>query len=72
MSEEDKVYTAFVTHKGLHQFRVMLYGLLNAPATFNRLMRKLLYGSNQLDYYVDDVLAHSRNWPHHLIATREW
>jgi len=23
MNEEDKVYTAFVTHKGLHQFKVM-------------------------------------------------
>jgi len=57
MSEKDKVYTAFVTHKGLHQFRVMPFGLVNAPATFNRLMRKLLYGSKQLDNYVYDVLA---------------
>ena len=34
MNANDKAYTAFVTHKGLHQFRVMPFGLVNAPATF--------------------------------------
>ena len=52
------MYTAFVVHKKLNQFRVMSLGLLNAPATFIRLMRRLLYGSKQIDY-VDDVLAHT-------------
>jgi len=34
MTDEDKEYTAFVTHKGLHQFKVIPFGLVNAPATF--------------------------------------
>ena len=72
MTEEDKSYTAFVTHKGLYQFKVMPFGLVNAPATFNRLMRKLLYGSKQLDNYVDDVLSHTRSWQEHLIAMRDF
>jgi len=50
----------------------MPFGLANAPATFNRLMRKLLYGSKEPDNYVDDVLAHSRKWPHHLVAMRDF
>jgi len=50
----------------------MPFGLVNAPATFNRLMKKLLYGSKQLDNYVDDVLPHSRNWPQHLFAMRDF
>jgi len=59
MSATDKKYTAFVTHRGLHQFKVMPFGLVNAPATFNRLMRKLFFGCDSLDNYVDDVWAHT-------------
>jgi len=70
MNANDKAYTAFVTHKGLHQFRVMPFGLVNAPATFNRLMRKLLHGSECLDNYVDDVLTHTPDWQNHLKAIR--
>ena len=72
MNPNDKAFTAFVTHRGLHQFKVMPFGLVNAPATFNRLMRKLLFGSDSLDNYVDDVLAHTPTWENHLQAIRDF
>ena len=34
IEEEDKSKTAFVTRKGLFQFKMMLFGLTCAPATF--------------------------------------
>ena len=34
LSQEARVKTAFATHSGLFQFRVMPFGLCNAPATF--------------------------------------
>ena len=37
MSPEAKRKAAFVTNEGLFQFRVMPFGLCNAPATFKRL-----------------------------------
>ena len=69
---QDKPYTAFITHRGLHQFRVMPFGLVNAPATFNRLMRKLLHGNDCLDNYVDDVLAHTIDWLLHITILRDF
>jgi len=58
---EDKEKTAFSIGKGLWQFTVMPFGLCNAPATFERLMEKIL---NQLLFkiclvYLDDVSIYS-------------
>jgi len=39
VNEEDRDLTTFVCHRGLFRFRVMPFGLVNAPATFSRLMR---------------------------------
>ena len=44
LSQEARVKTAFATHSGLFQFRVMPFGLCNAPATFERLMDRVLQG----------------------------
>ena len=44
MSPETKRKAAFVTNVGLFQFRVMPFGLCNAPATFKRLMDRVLCG----------------------------
>ena len=34
--------TAFTTHQGLIEFRVMPFGVMNAPAVFQRLMQRVL------------------------------
>jgi len=72
MREEDKDLTTFVCHQGLFRFTVMPFGLINAPATFSRIMRRLLRDSNSLDNYLDDVLAHTGEWPAHLSALRDF
>ena len=38
--------TAFITHQGLYEFKVMLFGLRNVPAVFQRLMQHALSGLN--------------------------
>ena len=44
MSPDAKRKAAFVTNEGLFQFWVMPFGLCNAPATFERLMDRVLCG----------------------------
>ena len=70
--EEDRDLTTFICHRGLFRFRVMPFGLVNAPATFSRLMRRVLRDSQGLDNYLDDVLTHTPDWNRHLLALRDF
>ena len=64
--------TAFVTPQGLYEFLVMPFGLMNASATFQRMMQKLLTGLNPVDgpdfvsVYVDDMLIFSETLEEHI------
>ena len=59
MSPDARRKAAFVTIEGLFQFRVMSFGLCNAPATFERLMDRVLCGMrwSRCLVYLDDVIS---------------
>ena len=59
LSPEARCKTAFATHSGLFQFRVMPFGLCNAPATFERLMDRVLQGLrwSRCLVYLDDIIS---------------
>jgi hypothetical protein len=61
---EDREKTAFTTGRGLWQFRVMPFGLCNAPATFERLMERVLAGLplSVCLVYLDDNLIPARSF----------
>lgn len=64
--------TTFSTSGGLWQFRVLSFGLCNAPATFERLMDKVLVGIHRQEclVYLDNILAHGRSFHANLGALR--
>lgn len=71
VAAEDRPKTAFVTPFGLFQFKVMPFGLQGAPATFQRLMDRVIAGlSDFTATYLDDVIIFSETWEKHLEHVR--
>ena len=68
----DREKTAFSTPHGLFQFRVMPFGLCNAPSTFQRLMGLVMAGFRWeiCLAYLDDVVVFGRTWKEHLERLR--
>ncbi len=64
VQEEDRPKTAFNSRRGLYEFRVMPFGLCNAPATFERLMETVLAGLHwQICLiYLDDIIIHGHDF----------
>ena len=60
MEDEDKVKTAFTAGSGLYQFKVIAFGLANAPATFEQLMERVLSGlpPELCLVYLDGLIVH--------------
>lgn len=48
----------------------MSFGLRNAPATFQRLMNRVVAGLSGCAVYVDDVVIFSNIWDEHLQRVR--
>ena len=69
MAKDSQQYTAFmVGSMGVYEFLRMLYGLCNAPATFQRFMQNCL-GELNLTYaliYLDDVIVFYQTEEEHL------
>ena len=62
--------TAFATHQGLYEFRVMPFGVMNAPAVFQRLMQRVLSGLQFISVYLDDVIVYSETLAEHVSHLR--
>ena len=68
LDAESRPKSAFITHRGLHEFVQMPFGMCNAPASFQRVMEVVLSGLlwKNCFAYIDDVLVCSRTFEEHL------
>ena len=66
LSDNAKPLTAFKTPSGTYQWKVMSFGLVNSPATFNRMMAKLFGHRKDVICYLDDMCIYNETWEDHL------
>lgn len=70
LTDRAREVSTFITSQGLFSYKVMSFGLRNAPATFQRLMNTVVAGLNGCAVYLDDVVVFSNSWSEHLDSIR--
>jgi Reverse transcriptase (RNA-dependent DNA polymerase) len=68
VKEADREKTAFTSHRGLYQFKRMPFGLMTAPATFQRAI-DIVLSSVRFQCaltYLDDIVIYSPTFEQHL------
>ena len=72
MDPASREKTPFSTDFGKYEFRVMPFGLVGAPATFQRLMNELFGDRHgKVATYMDDLAIYSMTWEDHIAHLRE-
>ena len=65
IAEQDVHKTAFITPQGLYEYRVMPFGLCNAPSAFQRHMNMMFSHLPYAVVYLDDILVFSKSQTEH-------
>ncbi|KAJ9517709.1 hypothetical protein QJQ45_004021 [Haematococcus lacustris] len=74
ITPEDVPKTAFVTPEGQFQYKVLSFGLTNAPATFQRVMNRVFEKQLKEGFvlvYLDDILVMSSSPEEHAMHLKE-
>jgi len=69
----DEWKTSFRTRYGHYQYRVMPFGLVNTPATFQTMMNEILreFLEQGLLVYIDNILIYSETVEEHILLVRK-
>jgi hypothetical protein len=68
MHPSNKEETSFITNQGIFCYRSMLFGLKNARATYQWIVKKVFKNQigRNMKAYVDDMLVKSMTFEKHL------
>lgn len=71
LAAESEELTGFTTPFGHYHYKVMPFGLCNAPATFSRYMQRILGNIPHVFVYLDDILIASKDYESHIHDLRQ-
>ena len=71
--ETSRPKTAFITKYGLYEYTKLLFGLCNAPSTFQRCVQLILWELqwSELLIYLEDIIIFSKAIKEHLVRLDE-
>ena len=70
LSSRAREISAFSTPDGLYQYKVMPFGMKNAPATFQRLINNIIADQPNCSAYIDDIIIYSKDFISHVRQIR--
>ena len=70
LTDRAKRISTIITPKGLYHYNVMPFGLRNAPATFQRLINRVIADLDHCEAYIDDVIIATETWEDHIRTLR--
>lgn len=73
MAKENILKTSFINHGAINAFKVLPFGLINAGATYQKMMNKIFKNqiSHNMEIYVDDMIVKSKQKIDHLAYLEE-
>ena len=73
IKEGDEWKTAFRTRNGHYEYKVMPFGLVNTPATFQAMTNTILrdFLDHRVVVYLDDILIYSKNEEEHIALVKK-
>ncbi|XP_074357139.1 uncharacterized protein LOC141696896 [Apium graveolens] len=74
MNPRDKPKTAFITHRAVHAYVMLPFGLTSEGSTYQRAMNKIFKSQigRNLECYVDDMISKSITIPAHVEDLKEF
>lgn len=70
LKEESRYITTFITHKGLFQYKRLMYGIVIAPELFQRIMEQILSRCENTVNFIDDILVFGSTENEHDMALK--
>jgi hypothetical protein len=73
MAKGEEFNTAFQTHSDHYEYKVMPYGVIGGPATFQAMMNIILGPLLRkcVVIFIDDIFIYSKSWEEHLQHIQE-